>query len=59
MTPSVSDAGWNGANTQTSSIRDCGSEAGAGSDIHPGEENGMLDLEQLCERCADGCHVCG
>jgi hypothetical protein len=33
--------------TEAASVGDCGGELGAGSHVHAGEQNGVLDLEQI------------
>lgn len=39
--------------TESSGVCDGSSELRTGGDIHAGEKNGMLDLQQVGELCAD------
>jgi hypothetical protein len=47
---SVADAA---DDTQAASIGDGGGKLGAGSDVHAGEENGVVDLEQISDGGTD------
>jgi hypothetical protein len=39
--------------TKTSCIGDCGCEFGTGGNVHSSQEDGMGDLEEVGDRCAE------
>ena len=58
MTPNIRKTSASIASTETARIGDGCSKAWTGSDVHAGEEDGMLDVEELGERRGNGGHVC-